>query len=144
MRLHRSVSDILAAAVADWLSPTSSSKSHARSSGVKTIHTFDSNCNRLRCCLYIAASRLPSPQPYLLPKAHNGPQNPLLERLWYASLPRKIHQIQILTTTNHYRPCSPLLATRHRNASVLQQRIPVGVPTFRCRGRKFRLLVDRR
>ncbi len=49
----------------------------------------------------------------------------------------------ILTTTNHYRPRSPLLATRHRNASLLQQRIPLGVAPLRRRGRKFRILVDR-
>lgn len=43
---------------------------------------------------------------------------------------------------NRYnRPCHPFLAARYRDASFLQQGVTMGVPSLRCYGSKFRLLV---
>ena len=44
----------------------------------------------------------------------------------------------------YYRCRRPLLASRHRNAPLLQQAIPLGVPRLRCRRRWLRILAARR
>ena len=60
-------------------------------------------------------------------------------------LPRVPSLRPVSHSSNHLcRRRSPVVATRHRNASPLQQRISLGLPSLRSRRRQFRLLVDGR
>jgi hypothetical protein len=89
---------------------------------------------------------LPTNGRILSPRPHNGPQSPLLVGLRFVHYPLSTRSTCTstfleLTAMLFDRPCSPRLATRPRNATVLQQGISMGISGLRGSRSKFRVLV---
>lgn len=62
----------------------------------------------------------------------------------YDSTPGRDDKSDGKLTSHVHRPRRPILATRHRNAALLQPGISLGIPCLRRSGGQFRVLVDGR